>query len=284
MEECLIVKSTGVCVPFDAEHIRASVRRAGGSSNEAEEVIREVRQQIKSGMTTRDVLTLVDRALLKRNHAVATRYGLKQALFRLGPAGFHFEKYLAALLRAIGYETEIPEEFQGGCVKQEVDVVAQKQERSYAIEAKLRQANSAVVDLKIALAGYARYLDLLDGAALQRCPHFDVFWIITNGEFSDRAVKYAACKGMQLTGWNYPKGQGLNTMIDHSGLYPLTIIRELTTKELDAFSAAEIMLCRQLTHEEPEYLARRTGIGQTRIEELIELAAELEPVPLLVHR
>lgn len=242
---------------------------------EIEDVLRDVRTNIRSGVSTRDVATEVDRAIFQRNRAVAMKYGLKQALQRLGPAGYQFEKYLAALLQATGYITELPEEYQGGCVRQEVDVVAVKGAQASAIEAKLRQESSDVIDLKIVLTAYARFLDLLDGAALHRCPKFDRFWVMTNGHFSEPAMMYAKCKGMPLTGWNYPDGQGLNAIIDRTGLYPLTIVRELSMKELHAFSQADIMLCQQLTNDEAESVARRTELPQSRIEELMELAGQL---------
>lgn len=275
MEEVLIRKATGDRVAFNADAIRVTVRRAGATHDEAEAVIRDVRERIQNGMTTRDVYTEVEKALQRRNRGLAAKYGLKQALYRLGPAGFHFEKYLVALFRAHDFTAELPEEYQGGCVKQEVDLALHKADRAYAVEAKLRQENARVVDLKIALTTYARFLDLLDGAALQRCPKFDAMWIVTNGHFSDRAAMYAKCKGMLLTGWNYPEGQGLNTMIDRTGLYPLTIIRELSTRELAAFSAVDIMLCRDIVRDEPENISRRTGLPQSRIEELVILAGEI---------
>lgn len=275
MEECLVRKSTGECVPFDPEHIKRTLRRAGASLADIEDVLRDVRARIRNGMTTRDVASEVDRSLWQRNRRVAMTYGLKHALYRLGPAGFVFEKYLCALLGATGYSTELPEEYQGGCVKQEVDIAARQKGLAFAIEAKLRQQSSDVVDLKITLTTYARFLDLLDGAALHQCPKFDAPWVMTNGNFSDRAAKYAMCKGMKLTGWNYPEGEGLNTIIDRTGLYPLTIIRELTARELAEFAAVDILLCQQLTGEESQDIARRTGLPLSRIAELASLASEI---------
>ena len=78
--------------------------------------------------------------LAARSPSLACRYGLRDALGKLGPAGFLFEQYLAALLARTGYTTELPDEFHGACVQHEVDVVAHKQGKTYAIEAKFRNA------------------------------------------------------------------------------------------------------------------------------------------------
>lgn len=271
----MIIKASGEQVKFDAERIRRTMRRVGAASDVVEVVVRDVRAAVRPGMSTREILSLAQRTLAKYDRATAAKYDLKGALYRLGPAGFHFERYLAALLRAQGFETELPDVYQGGCVKQEVDVTARKQGKQFAIEAKLRQATADMVDLKVVMTQYARFLDLLDGAALHRCPKFDAAWVITNGQFSETAKHYAMCKGVLTTGWNHPEGQGLNTLIDRTGLYPLTIIPGFTAAELEAFSRADVMLCKELAQEEPEHLARRTGLSLSRIGELAEQAGEI---------
>ncbi len=273
MEGKIIIKSRGAHVAFDAERVRQSVRRACGAAVDVDAVVAEVVQAVRTGMTTKDVYAAVQHALTRRAPAAACRYGLRDALLQLGPAGYYFEKYLASLLARTGYVTELPEELQGACVKHEVDVVARKDGRQYAIEAKFRNSIGDVVHLKDVLASYARYLDLLDGAALQLCPRFNAFWIMTNGKFSDRAAAYGAHKGMPLIGWNHPDhATGLAGMIDRSGLYPVTVLG-ITKAELGAFANAGMMTCDDLTKHESVDIAHRAGISQSRAEELIELAA-----------
>lgn len=273
MEAAFVIKSNGARVAFDVERVRASVRRAGGADVDVDAVASTVQKAVRSGMTTKDVYALVQHELVRRAPALACRYGLRAALLQLGPAGFYFEKYLASLLARTGYVTELPEELQGACVKHEVDVVARKDGRQYAIEAKFRNSIGDVVHLKDVLASYARYLDLLDGAALQLCPRFNAFWIMTNGKFSDRAATYGTHKGMPLIGWNHPDhATGLAGMIDRSGLYPVTVLG-ITKAELGAFANAGMMVCDDLTKHEPVDIAHRVGIAQSRAEELIELAA-----------
>lgn len=268
----MIIKSNGARVAFDVERVRASVRRAGASSADVEAVVDEVRKTMTAGMTTKDVYAAVQRALTRRAPSVACRYGLRDALLKLGPEGFYFEQYLAALLAHQGYRTELPDEYQGSCVQHEVDVVAEKDGRQYAIEAKFRNTTKDTVHLKDVMASYARYLDLLDGAALQLCPRFAQFWIVTNSTFSPRAATFGRCKGMPLIGWHHPTREtGLASMIDRSGRYPVTVLA-ISRAELDSFAKAQMLLCDDLTRHEPVDIAHRVGITQSRAEELIERA------------
>lgn len=281
MEVTTIIKSNGERVAFDLDRVRQSVRRAGGADVDVASVVSAVQRAVRNGMTTKDVYAAVRHELARRSPGAACRYSLRDALLQLGPAGFYFEKFLASLLAHSGYRTELPDELQGACVKHEVDVVAHKDDRAYAIEAKFRNTVGDVVHLKDVLASYARYLDLLDGAALQLCPRFNAFWIMTNGKFSDRAMQYAKHKGMPLIGWSYPdRANGLASMIDRSGLYPVTVLG-ISKAELAAFAHAGMMVCDDLTKREAVDVAHRVGIAQSRAEELIELAAsvcELRPV------
>lgn len=203
---------------------------------------------------------------VRETHAV-----LREALFALGPEGFYFEQYLAGLLTAEGYETALPDEYQGSCVKHEVDIAATKGGKIFAIEAKFRNTQNDVVHLKDVMASYARYLDLLDGAALNLCPRFAEFWIVTNSMFSERAAQFGRCKGMKLIGWEFPdRANGLAAMIDRLGRYPITILRGLTKTELTVLAKADIMTCHDLSRHEPAATAHRTGLSQGRVEELIE--------------
>lgn len=275
MEAVTIINAKGERVVFDPDRVRQSVRRAGGAAFDVEPVVSAVQRSVHAGMTTKDVYAAVRHELAHRSPGAACRYGLRDALLQLGPAGFYFEKFLASLLARSGYETELPEELQGACVKHEVDVIARKDGRQYAIEAKFRNTVGDVVHLKDVLASYARYLDLLDGAALQLCPRFNAFWIMTNGKFSDRAMQYAKHKNMPLIGWAYPdRATGLASMIDRSGLYPVTVLG-ITKGELAAFAEAGMMVCDDLTKREAVDVAHRAGISQSRAEELIELAASV---------
>ncbi|MCR4311979.1 MAG: ATP cone domain-containing protein, partial [Candidatus Uhrbacteria bacterium] len=268
----MIRKASGELAEFSLEKLRDSVVRAGATGEAALRVANTVLRHVVDGMSTKRLHELVKAELARDNVCVACRYSLRDGLARLGPSGFHFEEYLAALLGANGYTTTLPEEYQGACVLHEVDVDATYGRRRCAIEAKFRNDYRDYVRLRDVLVAYARFLDLVDGASRGTCPTFTEVWVATNGKFSDRAMTYAACKDMKLVGWNYPKGEGLESMVSRSGLYPVTVMSNLTEAEIEHLAAAKLMLCQDVATQDAEQLAERLDVSLSRAEELVRLA------------
>ncbi len=262
--------------PYDESRVRKSIERTGASPKLVDEITTRVSNSVQSGMTTREVYAMVSKELKKSDRCFACRFNLRPAILKFGPAGFKFEKYVASILRAHKYDTRIPsEELQGSCVRHEVDVIAEKDGRRMFIEAKFRNDYSDHVNLKDTMATWSRFLDLVDGAAIGRCVHFDEAWIITNARFSDRAKEFGVCKGIHMIGWNHPEERSFAELVDNTMLYPITVLDELKQSELDAFSKEGIMLCNELSELEPEDIAQRIGISPERARSLVELCSEV---------
>ena len=265
-------KFGGELVPFDREKVIASVMKTGASREEAEAVLVSIEPSLQDGMPTKELYRLVHETLKGRSMCFACRYGLREALQKLGPAGFKFEKYVASILNAYNYVASVPEaDLQGACVAHEVDVVAEKEGQRIFIEAKFRNNENGVVSLKDIMATWSRFIDLVDGASVGKVDHFDACWVVTNARFSDRARQFGECKGMRLRGWGYPKDNSFGQMIDHRALYPVTVLHDLSQAELEALSRHGMMLCRQVEQIEPEDLAEQIGGSEERARELIEL-------------
>lgn len=266
-----IIKGNGERVDYDPNKIRRSLKRAGAKPDVIEHVLAKVRRHLKTDMTTKEVYRFVKQALKEENAHIAHRYNLRAALGKLGPAGFRFEKYVASVFAAYGYETEIPpKEFKGKCIYHEVDVVARKDRKTIMIEAKFRNDFRDYVKLKDTMATWARYRDLLDANRMgMKTPHFDEAWIVSNGNISGRSRAWGVCKGMRIIGWHYPSKDSLAQMVDRSALYPITALDNVTRHELDLFADQGLMLCREIAGEDPERLAADLGIGSRRIGNIV---------------
>ena len=265
-----VIKVNGDLVPFDIEKVKASIRRTGAPKELAEKIASAVYPLVKDGMTTKEVYSIVFNLLQNENACYACRYNLRSAILKLGPAGFTFEKYVAAILRSHGYEAYVPDgEFEGACVMHEIDGIAEKDGRRIMIEAKFRNRYEDRVNLKDTMATWARFLDLVDGAAVNSTPRFDDVWIVTNAKFSDRAKQFGTCKGMNMVGWNFPPERSLASMVDIRHLYPVTVLDRLTQSELEGFTQARMILCKEIIENEPGDLEERIGISSTRAEEII---------------
>lgn len=261
-------------MPFDASKVKRSILRTGATEKIANQVLKELKPKLYEGMTTRDLYSEVRKLLENRDVCYSCRYSLREAILKLGPAGFKFEKYVASILNAYRWQARVPqEELEGSCVNHEVDVIAEKDNRRVFIEAKFRNKYHDYVNLKDTMATWSRFLDLVDGAAVGKCEHLDEAWIVTNARFSDRAKKFGTCKGIHLIGWNFPSDYPFNQMVDHMALYPVTVLDGLKANELEMLSEHGLMLCKEVADLEDEELAARTGLSETRAQEVIKLCA-----------
>lgn len=271
-----IIKSSGDKVDFDLEKIRKSIQRTGANKEVIDSVLASVQEQVHEGMTTAKLHHIVLNELKKQSTCFACRYDLREAILKLGPAGFKFEKYVAAILRAYNYDAVVPDdEYEGSCVRHEIDVIAKKSGRAIFIEAKFRNKYKDSVNLKDTMATWARFLDLVDGASIGKCPHFDEVWIITNARFSDRAKQFGVCKGMHMIGWGFPPERSFAGMVDFNSLYPVTVLDGLKQSEIDAFSDSGLLLCRDLTEKDSHELAGKIGVEPSRAQQIIEMCLDV---------
>ena len=92
-------KKFGKIEEFKPEKIYRTCIRAGASEELAREVEREISGKVYDGITSRELLRMVIKALKARHRAVAHRYNLKESLMRLGPTGYPFENFIKHLFR-----------------------------------------------------------------------------------------------------------------------------------------------------------------------------------------
>ena len=213
-ERVHVVKRDGRVEEFNPYKVRKTILRAGVDGNTANRVLHELKKVIYDGITTDEILNTVLEMLGKVKGVEGLKYNLKYSLYRLGPDGFEFEKFVARLLEEYGYETKTNPIVPGRCVDHEIDVIAEKGWIRYLVECKFHNI-PVYTGLKEVMYTYARFLDI--GA-------FDRVWLITNTKFSEDAKKYGECQGIKLTGWNYPEGEGIEKMLTSRKLYPVTVL------------------------------------------------------------
>ncbi|MDO8622106.1 MAG: ATP cone domain-containing protein [bacterium] len=271
-----IIKATGERERFDPMKLARSVRRSGVQRQLARETAAHVATRIRDGATTQQIHGLVCRYLNRcHERGAAARYTLKDAMRRLGPAGYDFEKFIAAVLREYGYEADLPDLIPGMCVEHEVDVVARKDGEVAMAECKYRNEAGIHVRLKDIMATWARYEDLREAFAKRRhrIP-FTQCWMVCNTKITSDGTAFGQCKGMRLIGWQQPKEAGLERMIEERRLYPITVLSAITSTMQVQFARAGIMLCSDLTTTEPAELVRRTGVPLPAIMRIRQEAVE----------
>lgn len=271
-----IVKANGEVVFFESDKIIRSLKRAGASKEVIQKVLSETEKQLYDKIPTKAIYKIVFRNLKKLSHNAAGKYHLKNAIMELGPAGFPFEEFIAMLLEAEGYLALTDQIVKGNCVKHEVDIVADKDNKHLMIECKFHGSAGNICHVKNALYVYARFLDL-EKAYLNKLAHAQKFyqgWLVTNTRFSADAEKYGKCVGMGLLSWNYPKGDSLREIIDKNGLYPITCLTNLSKNEKQILLNNKIVLC-QTVYERPTEL-NRLKLSKIRKRKVLEEAKLLQ--------
>ncbi len=246
-----ILKKSGELVPFDIEKLRNSLLRSGASTEMVEEVMDSLLVGLHSGMSTHKVYSQAYQILSKLSHRSAGRYRLKKAIMELGPTGFPFEQYVAALFQARGIKAVTGQIIEGRCVQHEVDVVGENNEKVIVVECKFHRDGNTKSDVKIPLYIHSRFEDIYlkwkeEGRIGNR--EFEGY-LITNTRFTEDAVNYGKCAGLHLISWDYPQGHSLRDLIDASGLHPITSLKSLNSKEKESILGKGIVLCRDLNDE-----------------------------------
>jgi len=260
-----IVKASGETEKFDPEKIKRTCLKAGASEELADKIAMEVKSKSYNGISTKEILQITLKLLNKEKPCVAARYDLKGAMFRLGPAGFIFEHFIGEILKEYEYKTRVHNILRGYCVSHEVDVIASKENKSYMIECKYHNLSGIYTGLREVLYTYARFLDLLEGAKQSSCQNFEQAWLICNTKFSEDTTQYATCKGMKLIGWNYPKDNSLEDLIEKKKLYPVTMIRNLDANSLDKLASSDFVLALDLLRNPLKEISGMTKISLKKL-------------------
>lgn len=256
-----VIKSTGDFERFETKKIRRSILDAGGSNQIANRAIKEVKKIYHKDITTKEILEKILQTL-KSEPGVAQRYDLKRAIMSLGPSGFAFEEFFAALLRHYGYETTVGNKVKGKNIIHEVDVIAIKKKK-WMIECKYHNDRGTITKLKPAMYTYARFLDVKKNG-------FNHPWLVTNTKCSNDAVNYAKGNNLKITSWKFPKEESLEFLIENKKLYPITILKSLNHTTKESLYRAKITIAKDLLNYEIKELKKKTGLSEKELNKIIE--------------
>ena len=263
-----IMKQDGSKEPFDEGKLLRSLSSARVPETLASDILKHVTTDLREGMKTDDIYSHAFSILRKEYRPAAAQYSLKRAIMELGPSGFPFERFIARILEAEGYTTQVGVMVKGRCVEHEVDVIAEKEGERILIEAKYHNNLGTKTDVKVALYVDARMRDI---AALEEAKEDNVYhrsWLITNTSFTSQAIAYGRCAGLMMTGWNHPKGHTLEDLIRKARTHPVTALTTLTPAHKRELLDKGVVLCQDVLSRTD--LLKSIGIGQKTIDDIIE--------------
>lgn len=254
---------------------RRSLKKAGATQAMIDTIASKIKNMPEM-RSTREIYDFALAQLQEQEPALAARYNIKRALFEMGPAGFPFEHFVAALFAEMGY-TNVQKGVlvKGWCVDHEVDVVAEHKDSHCMIECKFHNRPGLKTDVKVALYIQSRFQDI--EKAWQADPghnhKFHDAWIATNTKFTSQAIEYAECVGLKLLGWSYPAKNNLQTLIDKYELHPITALVSLTKQQKRAFIKEGFVLCRDA--EKHKALLKKLGFSQRAVDKLVQEAMDV---------
>jgi len=254
-----IIKKSGEIAEFSAKKLEESLKRAGADKATLNKIISIVKKELYDGISTSEIYNRSFKLLKKDNSFLASRYKLKKAIYELGPTGFPFERFIAAIFKNSGFKTEVGQIIPGKCVTHEVDVVASKDDKTLIMECKFHTSEGKKTDVKVPLYIHSRFRDIKN---LNTSLKFDEGWVVTNTVFTEDAVVYARCSGLHLLSWDLPKGDGLRDRIDHTGLYPITVSNLLSSREKQFLLSRDVVLCKELIND--KFYLDHLGVSENR--------------------
>jgi len=270
-----VTKASGIVEDLNLNKLFSSLVKSGADREEAQDIIDIIVSEIKPYTSTKKIYRLAHKYLRQFNHASGLRYSLKMAIFRLGPSGYPFEKYLGALLENYGYKVKVGVTMDGKCVKHEVDVLAINENEVTLFECKYRNRSGNTTDVKVAMYVRSRFQDIRPVIKSQYPGKSFKGWLITNTSFTSDAIRYAECTGLNIKSWGYPDKKSLKEMIEEKRLYPVTIISGIKSGLIDSLINRNIILLKDLAGMDAGEIGKMLSLSENKASALKKQADEL---------
>lgn len=273
-----IIKSAGTREKFNKEKLCGSMEKAGAPADLARKICVLTEKNISVGESTAKIFRTALDYLIKEDLSLAASYSLRRAVGELGPAGFLFEQYVEIILQEYGYQTKRNVMMKGSCVEHEVDVSAQKDGAHYIVEAKYRNEPGIKTHIDVVMYGDARMADIArfeESAGREKDIQAHILWLFTNTKFTSKAIAYAQCRNIRLTGWNHPTDKGLENLILDKKIYPITVLPSIGRFNLEQFAKKGLLLAQDLLPYSAQDLSREFGLPRKDAEKISAEAEKL---------
>jgi len=279
MKPIFIIKASGEREAWNSKKLARSLHAARASDGLVREIVEHIEKDLTDGLRTSDIYRHAFALLKRYDRPVAAQYSLRKAIAELGPSGFPFERFVAKILEAQGYRTQVGTIVQGFCVSHEVDIIAEKNDERILVEAKFHNSPQTKSDVKVALYVDARFRDIEKRITQEEGQHrFTHAWLITNTSFTAQAIQYGICAGLALTGWNYPRGRTLQDLIQETQTHPITCLTTLTSTHKTQLLNEGVVLCQDIVKDSTPLA--RMGLAKSRIASVVKEGEQVCPIVL----
>lgn len=270
-----IIKKNGSQEPFSAEKLCNSIVAAGAPTSLATQVCDIVSEKINSGTSTEKIFNITRKYLKPIDPELAALYSLERGLSSLGPSGFLFEHFVSELFRKMGYYSQKNMYLQGEAVEHEIDVMAQKGNVVFLVEAKYKNDFRTKTHIDKVMYADARLVDIRKKAQLNGDTREYYMWMVTNTQFTQNSLNYIEHRDLQLMGWDYPKFINLKKIVREKKLYPVTVVPSMTQSLLKKLALNDVVLVQDLYYVEAKDFEKDYGVSERTAKKLVKEVHEL---------
>lgn len=275
-----IKNNAGETVEFEISKLENSLRNAGAGEQSLKRVLETILPKCFDGITTGELYRMAFEELKKISNSVAARYSLKKALLELGPAGFYFEQWIARVFQNIGYKTETGQLIKGHAVTHEADVIAKKDDKTYWVECKFRNAEDTKISVTTPMYVLSRIKDIsnIQYNLFGTKTEFTAGWLITNTYFTKDSIAFSEYYGLRLLSWDYPKDKNIKSLVDQNALYPITCLTTLDGKQKQKLLEEKCVLAKELFNN--QNLLNILELNEEKKSEVLKEARELMTIKI----
>ena len=275
-----IKNNAGEIVEFEISKLENSLRNSGAGEQSLKRVLETILPKCFDGITTGELYRMAFEELKKISNSVAARYSLKKALLELGPAGFYFEQWIARVFQNIGYKTETGQLIKGHAVTHEADVIAKKDDKTYWVECKFRNAEDTKISVTTPMYVLSRIKDIsnIQYNLFGTKTEFTAGWLITNTYFTKDSVAFSEYYGLRLLSWDYPKDKNIKSLVNQNALYPITCLTTLDGKQKQKLLEEKCVLAKELFNN--QNLLNILELNDEKKSEVLKEARELMTIKI----
>ena len=260
-----VKKYSGEIVSFKEEKLIKSLVSSGADIQTAKEILEMIQPRLYDGIPSKIIYKLAFQKLKSISKAHAARYGLKNGIMALGPAGFYFEKFISRLFELQGYNTIRNVFLEGKCTSHEIDVLIKKDNLVAMVESKFHGNQEVKTDVKIPMYILSRFNDLkrTETTVFSSNDFITKCWLVTNNKFTSEAIKFGECSGLSLLSWDHPMGNALKDLVKKYKVYPITCLTTLTIAEKEVLLLQDILTVYNLIHNKNGFA--KLKLSQSRL-------------------
>jgi Holliday junction resolvase-like predicted endonuclease len=270
-----VIKRDGFEELFQVEKLCGSIEMTGVSEDLARQVCGIVSSSIDSNVSSEDIFKITRNYLYQHDPGIAAIYALERGLSALGPSGFVFEQYVAALFVEMGYDVQTNVYAQGEGVTHEIDVWAEKGKTVFIVEAKYRNDYKTKTHINQIMYADARLQDIKRQARKEGDMRDFYIWVVTNTKFTDSAINYVQFRDVQLMGWDFPSYINLMKIVYEKKLYPVTVLPSITKSALKKMATMDMILVKSLKEYSIDDFKNKLGLSMTLSKKLYKEVHDL---------